>query len=658
MAKKVTRNSLKSFLNSKGWLSKIASKKMTEELWLEADVAIKAEFGVGLNEAIQAAQKLPVIEAESQAAIEALFGPSAETDGNTGAEANANADSDADADADADIEANADATAGVNVSVPQGILDLQAKVKALEAQADQVVPAIISGGMGKVIMLGGAHNKTHMFGKTGEFFSRDKWWNEMAVSKTTVVAKRRSPEQEAEFKAEFDKYGERLSQRVVELHEMGALGAPDVLAAIDYSDFDGTGWGNEYVVRRMDAIIAYIRSLPSVTDIFPVRYGVQHKEVMTKSFLGEFSQAWQTGHVFKGSYKLQPAEAIVNDLHFKHLFDALKNLEKEYLGYLNREGSDPMKWTFIEWLMVQTVKVLTNEKNSRRISGTRVEPVTSAGWENPYLFGSDGVLKRLRSYVDAFELKTHSDYGIYTEGTVLTVVEGFTKDVNALIPSIRGNYLYMNEKHVPWYMAAYESKYGTKLDYTGAKLSVKFFDLDGIIGVPNMGNENYLMWITGPGNVELIENLVGEMEKLYFQRDLEALIVASWWAEGSLAYLTGEKFDTQILLDANNYKNQFIFLTDPYVGVAADATTIDGSKGDRHKTVENTVATEILDVTSAQLGIIYRIVCGHLTNASVITKALKFSTISDDWTPTAIGDWIEVYLGPDSKFYELARVVT
>ena len=64
------------------------------------------------------------------------------------------------------------------------------------------------------------------------------------------------------------------------LHKSNQLGKLEGLMAagdIDYTDLE-TVFGAEYMVRRIDAIITYVRKLESIASIFPVRSNVQDKE--------------------------------------------------------------------------------------------------------------------------------------------------------------------------------------------------------------------------------------------------------------------------------------------------------------------------------------------------------------------------------------------
>lgn len=523
----------------------------------------------------------------------------------------------------------------------------QETITTLEQQERNPTPQA----MKKPVMsiTGGAHTPKYVLGIEAPFFERSKPWNAvMATGKPLESGWER--DDEAAFLAAVNDYGKSLGARYGELQASSQLGNLKTLSSFDFSGFeDMAKMGDQYMVRRQDALISYLRSLPSVTGIFPVRYGVQDKMIMINSFFDSFSQAGQSGEVFKGGETHQPMIAGVKDVMMKRMFENMKDLEKQYIGYLNREGSDPIKWTFVEWILAQTMVALLNEQNERRIVGTYVPPVKGeAGHE---MFASDGVIRQLLfNYTREGFLKPFSDFPTYTPATILVYIEEFIEKINQILPaSLSGFTLYVNAKHLPWYAKAYRKEFGTDLDFTGAKATVMNYDIAAIQGVPNMGNSCF-MFLSPAGNVELYEDKAGEMHKTYLERRLENLISASWWKEGVGAYRTGKK-DGEI-------KDQFIFMNDPYTALSPDATTADGSVNTYFKSGVNTADKTLTDIVNASQGKVYTIVCGDITHVTKIVASGKFADV-EAWTPKAVGDYIEVYLNPaGDKFIELGRKVT
>jgi len=653
------KEKLLAFAKKFGILAKVKDGTVTAEDWNAFAKGFQDEHGVDILAAIEEAKESPKLEKAQQDILAALFGNPSNPSAPAAPAANLPAASPEGSSQPAQPVA---ATEGdTNAQILAGIMALTAKVAKLEKEPEPSAPQGAlkpqnPQGTVKVIPINSRVNsETHLFGIDHEFFAMSKPWNRVAAT-GRPLASAWNKRDENSFIASFNNYAESFSNRLNELQMSGELGVIKA-ESIDFTGFDNTGWGEQYIVRRQDALIAYVRTLPSVRTLFPVQYGVQDKQVMTNSFLTEFSQAYQKGKVFKGKHTVEPMLAEVFDVMFKHQFEDMKQMEREYIGYLNREASQPVKWSMVEWLMVQTLIQLNNEWNQRRILGYRIDPTTNVAGH--HMFGSDGVIRRLFKYAEDFYLQPFSDLKLYTSSTILTFIETLVEYVNQTVPSMTGMYLYMNEKHIPWFLAAYRTKYGTDLDFNGSKMEVKNYStFGGIKAVPNMGN-SCMMWITMENNVELYEDRAGEMAAFYFERELETLISASWWKEGSGAYMVGKKYASAAALAASGRKDQYIFMTNPVYDLGAGATTCDATKGDRFVTIANAGATAITDVTSASEGVVYRIECGNVTNATTIAKAAKFADLTAAWIPTAVGDFLEVYYdATTSKFVEVRRKVT
>ena len=642
------------FFNKEKLTEQAKSGKFSEEDYAKVEAACQKEFGLSFSASLDAMALEDTQTASLQANHVALLQTlTAETVEDTQAAA-------------------ANVTDPITVQAAQTVVNQRQTIEAqqrtieqLGSQAEVAIP-------GKIVALNvvpansTVHNKTHLFSIDHPFFALNKPWNAIAAKRQpleTIAAqglgfKSDWNRYKAEFQAEFTAYANSVSNRMAELQAENKLQSLEFKAtALDFTGFDGTDVGNGHIVRRQDALIAYFRSLPSIRNIFPVIYGVQDKMVMTNSFLDDLSQAYQPGKVFKGENKFQPMLAEVFDAMFKHKFSDLKQLEREYIGYYNRENSDPIKWTMIEWLMVGNAEKLNSEWNGRRINGYRIDPAT--GVAGHYLHASDGIKRKLFKYAyQDFRILPFTDINTYTSSTIGTVFTAIAEKLNVLLPSLEGYALHFNAKHAPWYMAWFRSQFGKDFDFVGGKMTVMNYPNLQLVPVPNMGNSCFL-WVTMPGNIELYENQAGEMQNFYFERELEELMVCSWWKEGVGAYKTGPKFASYALLAANSYKDQFIFMNEPVVPLAADATTCDATKGEWFKTVANSAATVLTDIVGAEDGVVYRFEIGHATNATTISKAGKFSTIPASVALKAVGDfWEGYYTKSTGKFTEVAKLVT
>ncbi len=504
----------------------------------------------------------------------------------------------------------------------------------------------------EISISGRAHTATHFMGLEHDLFSLKKHYNQ--VARLGRVVEDASDDDVQAFFSDFKSHANKVAARYKELYKLGAI-TVGKLGEIDYSGLAEAGLGEQFIVRRMDALISRIVMLPSLDGIFPRRSNIQDGEVLTNAFFGDFSQAYQAGEISKGSASFSPEVARVDDAMFKFRIESFKWIERQYIGYLNTSGSDPIKWNMIEWLILNISQKLQSERNFRVINGCRIEP--KANTNGHFNFAATGLVHRLISYVEGNKVLpfTESELNDYTSATIGDVFGEFVEKVAAILPNISDFVLYANKQHQPWFKAWYNAKYGGNADYTGVKNTVPNYDVN-IVWLPNMGNMK-LIFMAQPGNILQLENVPGEMNKITFEQRLESVWAYSVWKEGVSATFAGKKFESKAELEASGRSEQLIFMNMPSKAVAADATVLAAADGPFYTTGANTKATAITDITGAKEGVVYIITCGVKANASTIAKSGNFSEISAAWTPTAVGDYLKVYFD-GTKFQEVSRKVS
>lgn len=513
---------------------------------------------------------------------------------------------------------------------------------------------------------GPADRAKFLFGIENPMFSMSERWNQITIN-PAAAAGLGSWDEETEgvaFRKQAVAFSRSLQKRYAYLHANGMLDAKRLAAGEFGTNYEGVntaGVGDQYVVLRQDALIARVLAKRDLTQYFPVRYGIQDHDLVFNAFFSEVSQAYQQGEIWKGDMKLENEMGHVDDAMIKLKFGPMKELERMYIGYLNKEGSDPIKWNMIEFCILNSLETAQVEQNKRRMRGIYVKPET--GVAGSYLNASTGVIYTLLRYIHEFKILPHDDeaYRGYTDADMLDAVQDFVADIITSCTEdmdIDNHVLYLNKTHQPWWIKNVRAKYGKDIDFTGPD-SYKYVVPDTnvhIIWLPYLG-QLPLMFMDVPGNIQFLEYVPGEMLSIKVKEDMELVKAWSTWKEGCSASFTGRRFDSLDKLKANNYEWQQIFMNKPAVDMEADATTVDASKGFWQITVANTAAKAITDITNAKAGVAYIIECGSTENATTIAKAGKFADITEAYTPTKVGDYIMLILNSKGNFLELERQV-
>jgi hypothetical protein len=544
-----------------------------------------------------------------------------------------------------------------NASLEKGNKDLSEKVEKLSMTLENDNP---KKGTVKVEGFAMTHTDKHAFGIEHAMFSMDKRWNKIAVNAAIAQISRPTTADEISFKAEVNTFGESLKARFAFLHQNNLLDPQKLSSTSIDLTVVGSDMGNQFVIRRQDNLISQILLVKNVNDIFPRRYGIQDQELIINALFTEVSQGWQAGKVFKGSAAIEPERGHVDDASIKLQFAPLVDLERNYLGYLNTEGSGDIKLGMIEWYTLNILLKAVQEQTKRRVLGCAVKPETAAA--GLAINASTGFIFTLIRYMHQYKLlpMTSASLATYDSTTMFDTVKAYLDAVVAVLgDQILSDFtLILNANHKTWWLANVRTKFGLMTDFTGPKSNVvPDYDIP-IYWMPAMEKLTF-MTLLKPGNVQQLENLPGEMLALEFTQDFEDILVRSRWKEGMSAAFVGKKFSTAAALLANNYEYQQIFTNKPALAIVDDSVTLNAALNFWFLTTNNTTAgKKITDITNAKAGQVYIIECGGITQPQTIDKAAKFANLTAAWTPTAVGDYLMVILdNAGTAFRELERCV-
>jgi hypothetical protein len=501
----------------------------------------------------------------------------------------------------------------------------------------------------------------YLFGVEHPMFDMKKRWNIISANPRARNSME-DPDEQTDghaFRVESANYCKGLKARFQYLQQNKMLDAKALSEGKFSNNYDGVtnaGVGNQFVVLRQDALIAHILQKRDLTQYFPVRYGIQDRDLLFNAYFDELSQAYQEGEVYKGGMKIENEMGYVDDAMIKMKFGPMKELERMYIAYLNKEGSDPIKWTMIEYCILNSLQQAQVEQNKRRMRGIYVKP--EKGVAGSYLNSGTGIWYTLLRYVHDFSIKPHDDksYRTYTSATFLEAVQQFVSDIRSSITEdmdIDNHVLYLNKNHQSWWIQNVRDKYHLDTDFNGPTgyLNVVPDTSTRIVWLPYEG-QSTLMFMDVPGNIQFVEYIAGEMLGIKMEESMEMVRAWSTWKEGCGAAFTGRKFSTKEALDANGYEWQQIFMNLPTFTIA-DA--IDAKNGFWQITGATTTATAITDIANAKLGVAYCIEIGDASKLVTIAQTGKFANITKAFAPKAVGDYILVILDSTGNYRELER---
>lgn len=644
------KEKLKKIAKALGFTSKISEDKMTAADWQKFEEAFQKEYGASFSEALADQQKLQKVEAERESIKTILGVDESASDSDPGKQ---------NVDLSQKVQQIIDENKQKEAALADREKQLEEKEAAIKKMAEESKPdKPISITPATMSINGPGTTADHFLGIEHPMFSMKSRWNKVAANPKEASLSDPSDADDASFKKEVVNYSQSLSKRYQYLKENNLLNKVSA-GEFDYDTTNVQSISDQYITRRQDMLIGRMLQFRSVTDIFPVRYGVQDRDVLFNAFISEVSQAYQEGEVFKGDMDIDPEIGYVDDAMLKVKFGPLKKIERLFIGYLNKEGSDPIKWTMIEFALLMIYEKLFNEQNKRRIWGIYVKP--ESGVAGSYRNAGTGLIYTLARFYHENKMLLFDDktYNYYTEATFLDAVVALLSDVKSKLDedqTLDGFTLKLNENHRTWFITNIREKYGKDFDFKDIKGQEKVPDFDvRIEWVPNMG-QCKLMFLSAPGNLQCIEFAPGEMLNVKIEQQMELVRAWSTWKEGFGAEFVGRHFNTFGELEANDYSMQQILSNKPCVEVEADATELPATNF-WLVTPNNTQDTAITDVTQAKKGVAYIIECGGTEKASTIAKSGKFADITKAYTPVKKGDYIMVILNSQGNFLELERCV-
>lgn len=495
--------------------------------------------------------------------------------------------------------------------------EMDKKLQKLMAESEEDTPeAIIENAKSKV-----PHNATHLFGSGKAWDSLDRPWNKraagMALSPTDFSAEDKVEIQK--LKGDVDLYYRENPTEVRSLH----------------------------------------RDLLGLPAFWNIRTNVDDKVADGNIVSGEISQARKLPWLPKNKQLIQPEESRIFPVHIdiEHQGYWLQQIEASWLNFMNKEGSQPYKMSFVQFLLKELDKKARQEDRMVTINGVHVKTPDNATVAGTSINRGDGLLILLwRAYHYAKKFKI-ANIGLPTDQNIVDYIPNLIeKNIPEETKNSEGLVLYISPTWLRKYKSRYRQVHGIETD----------FGKDDVMTIENYPNIRFqtlrdlegsnFMFITFDDNIELMENIPGEKSMYRFDSLKRNVYIYADYKWGVRFKHIGTEVGEN---DPASFKVQTVwcnippYLKDTFVPLYDDTT---GKVAIPYSniTVKDDWATNITELTNTYEGQIVKIKGNTAATGSVVDGA-KMNLAGDAAFDLSGGGTLTLRAGSGNVMTELYR---
>lgn len=311
----------------------------------------------------------------------------------------------------------------------------------------------------------------------------------------------------------------------------------------------------------------------------------------------------------------------------------LKRIETSWLNFMNKEGSEPYKMSFVTFLVNEIRKVQRVEDRIASINGVYVKPPENLETPGRFLNRQNGLRYLLWEARDVTKKYRAFNLGKPTHINIVDYEDAF---INSLPDEIKNRTDLVFYKSPSWlkaYKDRYEDLYGQNNDYNGFPNHPRnFSNIEYCTLVDFEGSD--FMFITTKDNIQLLEMLPAErglyhLEKLlrniYIWADYKMGIMLKHIGNSKIKSTDPEKFKVQTV-----WSNSVPIFESRYKAYQYDDKT--GTINAHHNflAVNSDWVTDITEIKPLYKGQVVRITGDtSLENSKYIKKSTKLVLISD-----------------------------
>ena len=250
----------------------------------------------------------------------------------------------------------------------------------------------------------------------------------------------------------------------------------------------------------------------------------------SNTFMGEIVQQFQKAFTAKGDLTFEPNEIRLRNLKVD-LALYPDDVKASYLGFLaGKAPAERKDWPIVRYVLEKVVAQLKHDMETRAyFNGSWVAPtVGSAGSAVASL---DGVKKLL----DAGLAETNPVKQMHAvtlsaapgANNSFALIEEFSDNIDELLANTPTT-IYCAPKRVKAYLRDKRNTHGNDINYDSKKLTIDFDDNKKIVGLPSMGNSDYI-WATPDFNFLHLRKSGGQSDPKVEEALRQVFLMLDWW---------------------------------------------------------------------------------------------------------------------------------
>lgn len=298
--------------------------------------------------------------------------------------------------------------------------------------------------------------------------------------------------------------------------------------------------------------------LPS---FWPKRLKVDSVVVSGTVLTAEITQSRKFGWLPKNNQIIEAEEGRIFPVQIDAQWSGarLQEIESSWLNFLNKEGSQPEKWSFVRFLVTELMKQARVEDRISTINGIYVKTPEDAQVAGKMINRQNGLLYQIWRAREITKKYRPFNVGAPTTANIYDYLHDQNTGIIELLPFDVKNApnlkLYMEKKWWDAYKGKYKEINGQNMDYKGAPEHPENYPNIEVVPLVDMTGTGFMFFTFGD-NIEILENVPAEKAAFKFQQILRDLHLMADYKLGVRLIHIGRKANAA---DPEQFKIQSIW---------------------------------------------------------------------------------------------------